>query len=59
MSVQKIKGPGVAGEGNTRVCERFKARLGAKLEDRGVLRILGTALPRSERGRQGGPESEH
>lgn len=41
------------------MCERFKARLGAKLEDRGVLRIWGTALPRSERGRQGGPESEH
>lgn len=40
------------------MCERFKARLGAKLRI-GVLRILGTAPPRSERGRQGGPESEH
>ncbi|CAM9312607.1 unnamed protein product [Rangifer tarandus platyrhynchus] len=39
MSVQKIKGPGAAGE-------------------RGEHSILGTALPTSERGRQGGPESE-
>lgn len=37
------------------MCERFRARLGANLGG-GGLRILGTALPRSQRGRLGGPE---